>query len=50
MTKKTEKKAPKPLTPKKKPNGDFEVDRRGMVVFGDPGPTRKPQGNVTHRR
>lgn len=40
---------PKP-EPVKKPNGDFEIDKDGMVVFDTPGPTHTTQGNVTHRR
>lgn len=50
MTKKSDEKMPKPLEPKKKPDGNFEIDNNGMVVFDTPGPTEKPQGTVTHRR
>lgn len=42
-------KKPKPV-PKKKPDGSFETDKSGMVVFDTPGPTHTTQGTVTHRR
>lgn len=35
---------------KKKPDGFFETDENGMVVFETSGPTHTTQGAVTHYR